>query len=354
MQQPQYRPNHRAPPPPRQLDTSTDEPVDPERDIVKYEKKIRNTLIFIVIFVMMFIIIGILSVSVVENNYDGTLGSDENEYGFEFSVVSATDTCPVKIEVTSSHKVDYFFILTQENYDFYKDELDVEKRVNNYEQNAELTLEQSTRFTYEDDLPVGEYVIVSTLEERSYTVQLDYRISRYIIQPVLIFILLIFIILWVILTLRIYKLHQKKQELEQQEEYGAEYTGYYAGYGAPPPPPPSQYPPQQPYPQQPPPQPQTLEAPPTGRVYSTPEEPPQGPRIVGGPTPMPRVRRRPPPPDPSASYEPLVINCKCGGTIRVDSPERPIEIKCPDCGRKGMVEASESPGQSESDDYQYF
>jgi hypothetical protein len=49
-----------------------------------------------------------------------------------------------------------------------------------------------------------------------------------------------------------------------------------------------------------------------------------------------------------------VITCKCGGAITVDSPKRPIEIQCPECGRKGVVEAADDSSQAEGEEIHYF
>jgi uncharacterized paraquat-inducible protein A len=37
-------------------------------------------------------------------------------------------------------------------------------------------------------------------------------------------------------------------------------------------------------------------------------------------------------------YEPEVIDCpKCDTEIEIDTPERPIKVKCPECGAKIKV-----------------
>jgi len=325
-------------------------------------------MVLIVIFVIFFIVIGIVSVTIHEATYDGEIEADRSEYGFEFSVVSVTGSCPVDIEVSSSQQVDYFFLMTQENYDIYRNEDEYETRMSNYQQNSEASRQDTTKFSLEGkELPVDDYVIISASPERSNSITLDYKITRYVVQPVLIYILIIFIIIWAVIAYRIYVLHNKKQDLEfQDEQYGAGYGGYYGG------PPtqaqvPPQYqqqpPPQQTYYQQPPPQ-QTLQAPPQGRVYQPPGDrnPPQGgdqrtPRYTHDNPPPPRRRRRPPPPpppsNPGSGYEPLSITCKCGGLITVDSPERPIDIQCPECGRKGTVEAADDPEHPDEEIHYY-
>ena len=107
---------------------------------MKFEKKIRNTLIIVVFFVILFIIIGILAVTVHEGTYGGELVPDEPDYGHEFNVWSATDSLPVKIETSASHKVDYFFIVTKENYDYNNEHhpTDVAQRIENYEDSNEF------------------------------------------------------------------------------------------------------------------------------------------------------------------------------------------------------------------------
>ena len=375
--QPQRQDYQQRPPPPRPAPPSSpSEPTDTEREVAKLDKKIRNSMVIIVIFVILFIVIGIISVTVHEATYDGEIEQDRSEFGFEFSVVSATDSCPVDIDATASHKVDYFFLMTQENYDLYRNEDEYETRMTNYQQNSESSRQDTTKFNLEGkELPVDDYVIVAASPERNHRVTLDYKITRYVVQPVLIFILIIFIIIWVVIAFRIYKLHQKKQDLEfQDDQYSAGYGDYYGGYGSPPPQArsPPQYlqqqqqpPPQQTYyQQQPPPQQQPLQAPPQGRVYQPPGERSNQPRVVSSPNQMdpqhnqrPRRRRPPPPPptsNPGSRYEPLSISCKCGGLITVESPERPIDIQCLECGRKGVVEATDDPGHSDSEEIHYF
>ena len=121
--QPQRAGYQQPPPPPRPTPPpAPSEPTDNEREMAKLDRKIRNSMVLIVIFVIIFILIGIVSVTVHEDTYDGEIEPDRSEYGFEFSVVSLTDSCPVDIEVTASQNVDYFFLMTQENYDIYRNE----------------------------------------------------------------------------------------------------------------------------------------------------------------------------------------------------------------------------------------
>jgi hypothetical protein len=358
-QQPPQQPRP-APPP------SPGEPTDFDRQMVKLDRKIRNSMVLIVVFVIFFIIIGIASVTLHEASYDGTVEEDRSEYGFEFSVQSVTGSLPVKMEVTASHKVDYFFVMTKDEYEIYKDEDEFETRMTNYEQNSEYSVQDTSKFTLDKDLPVDDYVIVTASQERSYSVSVEYKITRYYIQPLLIFILLIFVIIWIVIAIRIYKLQQKKQDLEfQEDQFGPGYQqGYYDSYGQPYQP--QAAPPQQTYYQQQPPPQHSLQAPPQGRVYGSQGNPDQ-PRVLSGPTPMdtrpprpPRRRRPPPPPPPGAksnpgnNYEPLVVTCKCGGSIPVNSPERPVEIQCPKCGRKGVVEAANEDGQSDGEEVHYY
>jgi hypothetical protein len=319
-------------------------------------------MVLIVIFVILFIVIGILSVTLHEATYDGEIEKDRSEYGFEFSVQSATESLPVKMEVSASHKVDYFFVMTKENYEIYKDEDDFETRMQNYEQNSEFSVQDTTRFTVEKDLPVDDYIIVSAAQERTYSVSVEYKLTRYYIQPLLLYLLLIFLIIWIIIGIRIYKLSQQKKDLEfEEDQYAPSYQqGYYDSYRPPPQQP--QHP--QTYYQQPPPRQPTLQAPPQGRVYDSEDDPNQS-SVYSGPTPLdnrppprPPRRRRPPPPgsssNPGESYKPLVITCKCGGAIRVDSPKRPVEIQCPKCGRKGVVEAVDDARSAESEEIHYY
>jgi len=44
--------------------------------------------------------------------------------------------------------------------------------------------------------------------------------------------------------------------------------------------------------------------------------------------------------DSDGGYQPVLIDCpKCGSEIKVESPERPIKIKCTECGAKGTLRA---------------
>jgi len=53
------------------------------------------------------------------------------------------------------------------------------------------------------------------------------------------------------------------------------------------------------------------------------------------PPPPPKPKKKEKPAD--EDYKPLTIPCSCGGKIIVSSPERPIKIQCPDCGKKGTL-----------------
>jgi hypothetical protein len=239
---------------------------------------------------------------------------------------------------------------------------------------------------YEDALEKGEYVIVSYSKNNDADVDINYKITRLVLMPILWLISIIFIIIILLCIVRIFLLEKKKRELAIQPQYYQDYAqpsrdygsdqrpydDYYDGaeaahYGR------SDQPSEADYgyarrgdarPRPPGSHPETAaDSPPSmrrDRAYYDSSPPPQGP----GPRPPARrnvgdqyeyadqgqqeysgVRGNPPDRSTrpaSTTQTPVTVPCKCGEFIEVYDSTRPIRIQCKRCGRRGTLEAKKS------------
>ena len=268
---------------------------------------------------------------------------DENLHWFRYSVPDIlSENIPVSIDIKSSDSLE-FYILHEE--DFHEDISIVELRNISINTNIKKT----NHFKYEDEFEPGKYIIVSYLRfETDHDIAIKFTLVRYIFMPILWLISLIFIILILICIVRIILLNKKKpthqaEGYQQSDHRGRDSTypymqdynrgsdphtydsGYsHAGGGnLQPHQPPPRYAPYS----QPPRQPQSTYPPPRqprGSYRSRHTQHMREP--YGSPQPQP--------------YKPVTLPCKCGEVIVINDPTRPLHIKCPRCGRHGVLEGT--------------
>lgn len=360
------RPGPTAPPPPRAFEQSRPGQQKPVRKRItrkSIKKSQYRSIIIMIVLLVIFFIISYLATILVTNEARHSMDKDTNEYSLKFNIPDImSQKVPVKIDVDASSAVE-FYILSSEDY---KDGMGiVEIRNSSINNNNKKT----TNFYYEDELEKGQYYIVSYIDTNNEDITLDYKITKYILMPVLWLISLIFILLIVLCIVWLFLLEKKKKMIPPHDQQHSDNNqGRPDGY----------YQPEQAYND-----PnddwsaQTQESgyadsgydsmpagqvrPPYSRSRAT-----HGPRpIPSEPPPSPRAPRRRQPRAPGTYIEfnayssptppqkggasTITVPCKCGEIIMITDPTRPLQIMCPRCGRRGVLE-----GKTRSVDDQIF
>ncbi len=366
-----HRPGPSAPPPPRSLPAQQPEHLRPKTKQNTPESIKRSqvkTVVLTIVLIVMLLIIVYLATTLITNEDPGSIDENASQHDYWFTVPDImSEEVPVKLDVTASDPVE-FYLLSED--DFEKDmevaELRAKAINNNHDQN--------TKFSFDGELDAGKYVIVSKLkfDEDHESILLKYKISRYVIMPILWIVVLLFIIPISICIVWIVVLQQKKSTLSPRVPRGYERPQYdrppharpgpghydnegrhYDDYARPRPPESEGYdrghdrhgnghPPM--------PHPQEHYDRHEDYAHDRPHHPhhgePDRPRghdrgtEAYGPERHPREE---PPQEPKN----LTIPCKCGEVIVISDDTRPLRIKCPRCGRRGILEAKTTSPEDE-------
>jgi DNA-directed RNA polymerase subunit RPC12/RpoP len=310
-----------------------------------------------------------------ESSYN--MGSNLDQYEQSFNVPNLMDqNIPVRVEVSTSNEVE-ILVLNRADYNENLDILDLRTL------SISGSKGKSTSFVFTKDLAPGEYSIVTYAEDNDREINHDYKITTYYLMPFLGLISLLFIVPIIIALVWIFVLQRKKSDAPEDhdqyhEHYGRsdpyhhndqnyDYRGYAQdytddGYGPEPPrsPPPARSDTHydadyhndgyqdhhEPYPSR------------RAGAHLHPQQhapPPRPPRPPRKPTPPPvedwrgsqQGSRAPPPqrPKPRQDYpedtpeeKATTVPCKCGEIIVITDPTRPLRIRCPRCGRRGILE----------------
>lgn len=378
------RPSPSAPPPPRSLPAQPPEhliPKKPKRKQITKESLKKSQIITITILITLLVILFTffyLSTILLTNEDSKRMNEDINMFWYDFNVPDIlSQKIPVTIDVESSEPVD-FYLLSNDDFD---PDMSINKI---YNLSISKDINERTHFSYEGELEPGQYVVVSYLRVNNDDITLDYKISRFVLIPFFWIFSLIFIVLISLCIVRILLLQKKSVKLfryseerydydsdprqqpkeldyydarDHPESVGTHESGYdhpldapdqsvhgqpygarYARHSDPSPPPSrmprpprSSRPSQPPYPPQQPTEPRPRDP---QRTQREPYPPPEHPRTY-----EPHMPQKPP---EDRGFEPVTVPCKCGEVIVIKDPARPIHIRCPRCGRKGILEAKRS------------
>jgi hypothetical protein len=354
----------------------------------KTRKQLKRSQIKMVVFVIIMFIFYIICIYLAltlytrESSYD--MGRNLDQYEQSFNVPNLMDqNIPVRVEVTTSNEVEILVL----NKDDYNENLDIiELRT--------LALSESrgkaTSFIFTKDLGPGEYSIVSYAEDNDLEIGHDYKITTYYLMPFLGLISLLFIVpiilalVWIFVLQRRkvdapiddpahYDYHDEAQSYHHDDRHyqnrgyaqdyyddgyaggrprshhsarpDAHYEDSYEGYDGyhdydqnyPPRRQASQLGPHQHAPPPRPPKPARQRAPPPIEDWG------QKPRAPPRPRPKPQ-------PEPRADIDEemaTTVPCKCGEIIIVADSTRPLRIKCPRCGRRGILEGKQKAPDDE-------
>jgi hypothetical protein len=345
------RPGPTAPPPPRAFEQSQPGQHKPIRKQItrkSINKSQYRTIVIMVVLLVFFFIISYLATIIYSKEDSGTLEEGTSQYFYKFKIPDVlSQDVPVQIEVNANEPVEFYLLSDK---DFNEDMDIVEIRNESINNDGIIKAKQ---FIYEDDLEQGRYVIVSYLRNNNNDIELDYSITRLIIMPVLWLISLIFILLIVLCIVWIFLLEKKKKMIPPHDQQHSNYSrgrpdGIYQpeqAYNEP-----NNYwsahPQESSYDSMP-----AVQArPPHSRSRAAhgpgpiPSEPPPPPR-----TPRRRQPRAPgtytdfdayssPAPLQKGGSSTITVPCKCGELIMITDPTRPLQIMCPRCGRRGVLE----------------
>jgi methionine-rich copper-binding protein CopC len=352
-----------APPPPPQY--SRDDQKSKRKP--KTKEQLRRSQIkasaLMIIFLILLFIIAYLSTVLITNEASGIIEKNSEKYPFTFEVQDImSQEIPTRIEIEASESVE-INILTEENY---RESLSVVELRN---LSINKNHGQKTQFVFEKYLKPGDYVIIAFKRDNANDITLEYKISRFFLLPFLWLISLLFLIpiitclVWILL-LQSKKGAARSAEYDQRgrDNVGRQHPedqGYYENHAY------HEYDPYSKgdkdyvqYSQKP------LQ-PPHDNAYSESHYPRQAAPSPGydrqsesrhyanhSPPPERPLRQEPPPqrpeartiarglPEPDTAYESgtTTVPCKCGEVIVISDSTRPLRIKCPRCGRRGILE----------------
>ena len=400
------RPSPRAPPPPRSLPTPQPEYTKPRRRIKTKEdlkrSQVRTVIVMIFFFVLLVVAI-YLSTVLISNEVTMDMEKGVTQHDFEFNVQNImSQDMPVEIEVEASEPVE-FYILEKNDYEL---DMDIVKLRN---ASINRNFHDTTRFEYKGELEPGTYKIVSYLRfEKEQDITLNYKITRFILMPILWLITLLLMIPVIICIAWIFVLQKRKAHAPlrgydpasyDHPDRGRDYYDGGDGYGQPEPHeghydrygadydmrhsqgqeaahPRARHPPEyydhehdhdyayehdraqggvpgEPMARPP----RQHSGRPQGAQYARHglDEPLETPHHAPPPRRAPPPRENahtqaPAPVHTAPAPEPVIVPCKCGEAITVTDETRPLRIKCPRCGRRGILEGKP---QSPEDDIFY-
>lgn len=361
------RPSPGAPPPPRPFTPPPPPHYEKQKPKPKKQKTKEQlkksqikTAVVLVFFLVLLIIIAYLSTVLVTNEATGEMEKNSDKFPYEFKIHNVmSQDIPTRIEVKASKPVE-FYVLSGEKYN---DSLKInEIRSLALNRNSQET----TDFVFEDYLSPGDYVIISYKSDNENDISIDYKFHRFFLMPFLWLISLIFAIPIILCVVWIVLLQSRKAsalsegyqdidydrghghyppsyehydsaDVHRHQKYHDEHNSHYHDE-----PTPSRYPHEdysrpRPGPRAPPPPPQTHD-----EYYERPQYQP--------------VRQRPhePPSTQRMEYQKdkyesttTTVPCKCGEIIVITDLTRPLRIKCPRCGRRGILEGKEASPEEE-------